>query len=300
MEEILITIFTPTYNRCPLLARLYESLTFQTDKDFKWIVIDDGSTDNTRQYIHSLIDNERRFSIEYYYKENGGLYSGYNEAIRHINTKLCFCCDSDDWLPVDCINKIKRIWRKNGCNSVAGIIGLDFYKDDTVVGKKLPDVDKIDVNYNFIRNKIHGDKKYIVRTELYKKYYPIISPNGEKNFNPHYIHIQISEDYLWIASNENFCYVEYQNDGMSQNIYRNYIDSPNSFIKTRRQYIGLKDATIQFKCRHIIHYDAECILANKERDIFNKNSPSRLLSIILLPLGIVLYFYIKIQSTIFI
>ena len=83
-----LTVFTPTYNRAHLLRRLYESLVTQSCQDFEWLVIDDGSTDFTRQLVESFIA-EGRIPVRYIYKENGGLYTGYNVAYANIATELC-------------------------------------------------------------------------------------------------------------------------------------------------------------------------------------------------------------------
>lgn len=66
-----VAVLTPAYNRCDLLDRLYASLKAQTDKDFIWVVIDDGSTDGTEEYFSSLEKNSD-FQIVYHKKENGG------------------------------------------------------------------------------------------------------------------------------------------------------------------------------------------------------------------------------------
>ena len=83
-----LTIFTPTYNRAHTLKRTYESLCRQTCNDFEWLIIDDGSTDNTKGLVNTWIaDNV--LSIRYIYQENGGLYTGYNTAYANITTELC-------------------------------------------------------------------------------------------------------------------------------------------------------------------------------------------------------------------
>ena len=79
-----LTVFTPAYNRADLLPRCYESMKRQTRKDFIWMVIDDGSTDNTEELVKGWIADTADFAIEYYRKENGGLHTAYNEAIAHI------------------------------------------------------------------------------------------------------------------------------------------------------------------------------------------------------------------------
>ena len=97
-----ITVFTPTYNRGNLLKKGYEALLHQEDKRFEWLIIDDGSQDNTKEIVEQWI-NEKKIDIRYIYKENGGLHTAYNLAIANINTELAVCVDSDDFLADDAI-----------------------------------------------------------------------------------------------------------------------------------------------------------------------------------------------------
>lgn len=133
-----LTIFTPSYNRTDLLPRCYESMERQTNKHFVWMIIDDGSTDDTQLLVQGWIASQREFEIQYYYKENGGLHTAYNEAISHITTELSMCIDSDDYMPDDAVEKVLKFWKKCGSDKVAGIVGLDFYTNDEVIGDYLP------------------------------------------------------------------------------------------------------------------------------------------------------------------
>lgn len=92
-----LTVFTPTFNRGSHLKRLYAHLCSQTNKDFVWVIIDDGSTDETRDIIASFID-ENTISIKYYYQNNMGKHIAYNKALDVCDTKLFICVDSDDFL----------------------------------------------------------------------------------------------------------------------------------------------------------------------------------------------------------
>ena len=85
---MLTTVFTPTYNRAELLGRCFESLKRQTSKDFCWLIIDDGSVDNTKELVEEWISKFHGFPIKYIYKENGGLYTAYNEAIANIKYRV--------------------------------------------------------------------------------------------------------------------------------------------------------------------------------------------------------------------
>lgn len=289
-----ITVFTPTYNRCELLTRCYESMKRQTNKKFIWMIIDDGSTDNTRSTAEQWVKETKDFEIQYYYKENGGLHTAYNEAIAHMETELCVCIDSDDFMPDDAVEKILDFWEKYGSDEYAGIVGLDYDLTGNVIGDFLPEqksvnlIDLLTGKYP-IRN---GDRTNVVRTELYKKYAPMKVFPGEKNFNPHYMHLQISREYDFLVMNENLRYVEYQPEGMSNSMLRQYKNSPNSFAEIRKLYLSFPETSFKFKFRHSIHLVSSCILAGKPLKAVQM-SGHKWMIITAMPFGWLLSQYIK-------
>lgn len=292
-----ITVFTPTYNRKDLLKRAYKSLIEQTCKDFVWLIIDDGSVDDTKNEVLEWSKYDNGFPIQYIWKENGGLHTAYNTAINAISTELCVCLDSDDWLPKDSIEKIVNIWNKRKFNNVAGIIGLDSYPDGKIIGDKFSDTELTN-SIDMICKKgkiVHGDKTNVIRTDLYKRVAPMKVYKGEKNFNPFYMQLQISKKYNFISTNEILKYVEYQPSGMSSNIYKQYFNSPNSFADTRILYLSFSQASILFKIKNTIHLISSCILAGKTRNPV-KESKNKVLTIILYPAGILLSCYIKYKN----
>jgi len=101
-----LSICTPTYNRGYTLERVYKSLLEQSVQDFEWIIIDDGSTDNTKKWVEKWI-NEDLLSIKYYYQENQGKHIALNEGVLLSNGKLFTCLDSDDWFYKDTVEKVK-------------------------------------------------------------------------------------------------------------------------------------------------------------------------------------------------
>ena len=129
-----------------------------------------------------------------------------------------------------------------------------------------------------------------------KKVSPMIGFEGEKNFNPIYMMLQVCDQYPLLILNENLCWVEYQigADSMSQDIFRQYANSPRSFAKLRLLEMTLKHNTLKDKCRSTIHYVSSCVLA-KDKDWLRK-SPERLLTLMLAPLGVVLYGYIRLNN----
>ena len=292
-----ITVFTPAYNRADLLKRCYESMCRQTNKNFIWMIIDDGSTDNTKEVVDLWMLNNNGFEIQYYYKENGGLHTAYNEAIEHIDTELCVCIDSDDYMPDNAVEIILDFWEKNGSNEYAGIVGLDYTIDNHVIGDLLPDKKSVNL-IDLLIGKYHihnGDRTNVVRTELYKKVAPMISFEREKNFSPHYMHLQISKNYDFLVLNKNLRYVEYQADGMSNSIFKQYLNSPNSFIETRKLYLSLPGISWKFKLRQSIHLVSSGIIANKMIEVL-KYIPSFGMTILAVPCGLLLSKYIRIKA----
>lgn len=299
-----LTVFTPAYNRAHTIWRTYESLCRQTCKDFCWLVVDDGSTDNTRQLVASWIgltkssadftgQCEAGFSIRYIWKENGGLHTGYNTAYANIDTELCVCIDSDDWMPDDAVEKIVRCWKEKGGDRYAGIMGLDFDTKGKPLGGYFPDNLHETYFLDMYINNIHrADTKEVMRTELMKQVAPQIGFEREKNFNPVYMFLQVCDNYPLLVLNENLCIVEYQqDDSMSRGIYRQYINSPRSFAKLRLLEMGLKRNTFKHRFRSAIHYVSSCIIAKDKNWL--RQAPNKMLVLAAAPLGVALSAYVR-------
>ena len=302
-----LTVFTPAYNRAHTIWRTYESLCRQTCKDFCWLVIDDGSTDETRQLIASWIGEEHLtdhfsgqcpsgFFISYIWKENGGLHTGYNTAYANIDTELCVCIDSDDWMPDDAVEKIVRCWKEKGSSRFAGIIGLDFDTQGNPLGGFFPDNLHEAYFLDLYIDNIHrADTKEVMRTDLMKQVAPQVGFEGEKNFNPVYMLLQVCDNYPLIVLNENLCIVEYQqDDSMSRVIYRQYMNSPRSFAKLRLLEMNLKRNTFKHKFRSAIHYVSSCLIS-KDRN-WLRNASNKCLVLLAAPFGVILSYYIKTKA----
>lgn len=285
-----ITVFTPTYNRGKLLHQCYESLLRQTNQDFKWLIIDDGSIDNTKEIVEQWI-KEKKIGIQYFFKENGGLHTGYNTAIEHMDTELSICIDSDDWLPDNAIETILNIWNEKKSDDIAGLIGLDYTAEGKLIGDFLPDGEKINPIQLLASKNNRGDKKYVVKTDLYKQVAPMPVYAGEKNFNPHYMILKLSATYKFLAVNKPFCIVDYQENGMSANIFKQYINSPKSFAELRRVIMSLPNVPFKYLCKTTIHYISSNILAEEKKYI--EHSPKKILTILLWPIGWLLSKYIR-------
>ena len=117
---------------------------------------------------------------------------------------------------------------------------------------------------------------------------------GEKDFNPHYMHLQISLQYDFLVLNENLRFVEYQPGGMTSNILRQFRNSPNSFAETRKLYLSFPGTGWKFRFRHSIHYVSSCIFAKKKH--FLKESPAKGLTLAAILPGIALNLYIRFKT----
>lgn len=258
-----LTVFTPTYNRAHTLERLYRSLCAQTCPDFDWLVIDDGSTDETAALVQGFID-EGRIPIRYIYKENGGLYTGYNAAYAAIETELNVCIDSDDTMPENAVERILSIWKEKSSDRYCGLLGLDVDMDaGQPIGGRFPaGMTECYFPELYAKNIHRGDTKPVMRTDLMKTVAPQAGFPGEKNFNPVYMLLQVTDKYPILIVNECFCLVQYQQgDSMSRNIWWQYLDSPRSFAQLRRLEMTLKHTTPLSRIRSAAHYMAECLIA---------------------------------------
>ena len=164
-----LTVFTPAYNRDYSIHLCYESLVRQTSKDFVWLVVDDGSTDNTAQLIKEWQKKDNGFEIKYVYKENGGMHTAHNCAYENMDTELSVCIDSDDYMTDDAVEKIVACWEKHRDEKYAGIIALDILENGKVIGTEL-ETDRIDTTLGgFYQRGGKGDKKLIYRNDVMNK-----------------------------------------------------------------------------------------------------------------------------------
>jgi len=292
---VTLTVFTPTYNRAYCLHKGYEALCRQTCKDFEWIIIDDGSTDNTKELVDTWLQRDNCFSIRYVYKENGGMYTGYNAAIALAETELTVCIDSDDYMPDDAVEKVITYWAEHRDEGYAGIVGLDCLESGEILGDPFPQQKSINLIDLYVgRYKLNNrDRKIFVRTDLYQSVAPMKVFPGEKDFNPHIMHLQISEKYDFLVMNEKLCVVEYQPDGMTNTIFKQYLRSPKSFRETRLYEMRIKGTSPKFVIKKTIHYVSSCIISGEP---CISASPRKLLTVLLYPLGVLLTCYIRYKA----
>lgn len=285
-----LTIFTPTYNRAHTLFKGYKALLNQSNKDFQWMIIDDGSIDETKKIVSDWMNNDNGFEIQYVYKENGGLHTGYNKALELIKTELCVCIDSDDYMPCDAVQTILEFWRNNKSDDIAGFIGRDSLPNGDIIGTSFPKLEKVHVIELSDKYKFSGDTKMVFRTDLLKKVAPQPTFYKEKNFNPIYLILLLDYQYSFKLLDKVLCIVEYNDEGMSRNIFRQYSDSPNSFAALRLVSINSPHISFRGKMKNYIHLGSSLIFSRNLK--WFRKAPSKFLLIFSFPLSIILTLYI--------
>lgn len=286
-----ITVFTPTYNRAHLLPRLYESLCRQTSKDFIWLVIDDGSSDGTADLVQSWI-KEGKIEIQYHFKKNGGMHTGHNAAYRLIETELNVCIDSDDYMPDGAIEKILNAWNSAiDKTKIAGIIGLDADQKGNLIGTSIPEnLSKGSLDELYKKHGVKGDKKIVLRTDVVRKYPAYPEFEGEKLVPLGILYMMIGKDYDFIYKNEVYCIVEYQAEGSSNTIFRQYKLSARGFAYARKIHIKYAH-NFSDKVKAYLHLISSSIFAKDLSIAFKGVNP--LMSLLLFPIGVLFNFYIR-------
>lgn len=286
-----LTIFTPAYNRAHTLSRTYESLLRQNCKDFVWLIIDDGSTDNTRTLVEQWQVQENGFEIQYIYKENGGMHTAHNVAYENISTELNTCIDSDDCLADNAVKQILDKWREIKDKDYAGIIALDAdLCTGDVIGRGFPVGMTETTLSGYYAHGGEGDKKLIYRTDIIKSTPPYPIFEGEKYVSLAYKYLLLDQQYKLSVLDEIVCLVEYQQDGSSLNMFRQYINNPKGFAFWRTVKMQYPDNFIGL-FKDCIHYCSSSIFAHNRN--FIRESPKKLLTTLTIPFGAILTVYIK-------
>lgn len=214
----MITVFTPSYNRKKELGKLYKSLLNQSKKDFEWLIVDDGSNDDTKEYVNNLII-ENLINIRYIYKENGGKQAAYNLGLREALGEIFICIDSDDILADNVLADITKDF-SNLRNGVAGVMYNQGYISDKnkIIGTEFPS-ELVDTYFNiYNKHGVKGDKLIALKTDVARKFYfPIIE--GEKFIPEALIYNRISLEYKFVCKNKIMAYKEYLEGGYSNNYF---------------------------------------------------------------------------------
>ena len=254
------TIFTATYNRALLLSKLYNSLLNQTYKNFEWIIVDDGSTDGTKNTINKFI-KDKKINIKYYFQENAGKHRAINKGIDLAVGKYFFIVDSDDYLPNDSLEIYEKYILKIDDDEYAGLVGLKAYNLNKIIGKTFNGKELDILNYERKKYGIFGDKAEIYKTEILKKFkFP--EYKNEKFLNEAIVWNEIAlNGYKLKFINEITYYCDYLEEGLTNNIENHIKNSPIGFKHYILQLLKINKNNFIEKIKLISYYYS--IMKNK-------------------------------------
>lgn len=172
----LFTVFTPTYNRAHTLPRVYDSIASQDFRDFEWLIVDDGSTDNSEELVSQWIE-EADFPIRYLRQSHGHKKTAFNRGVREACGELFLCLDSDDAMPSTALRSFQCAWfsiAEEHRNEFAGVTGICVDESNNVIGDTFPcspfDSDDFSMRYGA---RIKGEKWGFHRRNILEQFpYP--------------------------------------------------------------------------------------------------------------------------------
>lgn len=225
MENKLVTVFTPTYNRADTLKQLYDSLEVQTCKNFVWLIVDDGSGDETYSQVKTW-QNNAGFEIAYVYQINSGKYVAHNTGVKLCSTELFVCIDSDDWMPDDAIERIESEWSMcKGKPEIAGIAAPRKMQNhtgfDNLVLPWSGTLQELYKKYCYF-----GETALVYRTEILKQtLFPEIS--GERFMKEAVVYWEIDRHYKMRYLPFYLAVGKYMEDGLTNSVRIQEMKSPN-------------------------------------------------------------------------
>lgn len=258
--NIKVTVFTSTYNRAYIIKNLYQSLLRQTCKDFEWVVVNDGSTDDTDQLIKCWMD-DKGVQIKYIKLEkNGGIANAINCGIKEAAGSLFFKIDSDDIIVSDAIEKVIYFESTiSDKSSFAGVAGYRFFKSNLAIGKEWKNKKEYIDATNFERKKYHlnGDKAEVYYTEVLRKYLPFPFFEGENYAFEGILWNRIASDGLkirWFRDKIYRC--EYLDDGITLHFFEDCKKNFNAYTLYVNEYKKYKGVSFSEKYMATVKYFA--------------------------------------------
>lgn len=273
----MITIFTPAYNRKKELSVLYNSLLLQDYNDFEWVIVDDGSVDDTENLILDL-KNENKMNIVYFKQENKGKSKAVNQGIKLAKGDLFLCIDSDDYFLPNVLSMINKEYEniKND-DSIAGL-GFLHYKVNTeeVIGTKFPNENMVDTYFNIYNlYKVKGDKQLIFKTKIMKEFlFPEIE--GEKFVPEALVFNRISQKYKMKFINKAIVYKDYLESGYSNNYFKLAKNNPKGQVLYYKELYELQPTLY-----NVAAYNMYSIFAKNGMIKTIKDHPSKVKSLIM-------------------
>jgi len=240
-----ITVFTPTYNRAYNLKNVYDSICQQNYENVEWVVVDDGSSDETQQLIKSFSE-ENKIAIKYFYQQNRGKHFAINKGVSLAKGELFVILDSDDKLPVDALNLIAENYEKvEKRNDIGGICGRKAYFDGNAVGKsnginKIV-TDSLEIRY---KHRVEGDLAEVFKTDVLKEV-PFPEILNEKFCPEVLVWNRIAQKYKLFFFDDIIYNCEYLPDGLTSKIVKIRMTSPVASMLTYSELESYKIPLMQ-------------------------------------------------------
>lgn len=271
----MITIVTATYNRAHLLSVLYDSLINQTNKDFEWIIVDDGSKDNTDEVVAHFM-NAKQLNINYLKKANGGKHTAFNLGVRNAKGAYIFNVDSDDRLPHDAIAKLMAAIhvQEKDYPECGGVVLRKAYFDNTMVGSEIPNPPLLSNSIVIRRDfKVTGDFAEVFKIDILKAN-PF--PENDEKFCPEIlVWNRIALKYNLLFFNDIIYQCEYIEGGLTANIVKIRMKSPINTCTCYAEMYAINKDFPKEKAKALINfwrfYQAASAEAKKEIKIPQSN-----------------------------
>lgn len=256
MNEFFCTVFTPAYNRATLLKRLYDSLTEQKFKDFEWVVVDDGSTDDTESVMESFI-NEKKIDIKYVKVENGGKHRAINVGVEMSKGKVFAIVDSDDYLTPFALEKIYTWFgeiEENNTLKYCGVAGCRGYNEHQIIGTTFEGEYLDATNIQRKHYNITGDKFEVYYTDIMRMYkFPEFE--GEKFMPEIVVWTRMAKDGYYIRWYQDILYLcNYLEGGLTDNNLKLLSNNPKGYALRIREQVKYAELSLKEKWGYYSNY----------------------------------------------
>lgn len=292
--EFTFTVFTPSYNRASTLPRVYESLLSQTFRDFEWIIVDDGSTDDTPRLVNQWKERAT-FPIRYYRQENGGKHRAFNFGVRQAKGRLFLTIDSDDAIVPEALETLYLYWERIPTeirHTYSAVTGLCVNAQGDLIGNAFPTDDYLDSNSIEIHAKygVTGEKCGFQRTDLLREY-PFPEIEGEKFIPESIVWNRLGLKYKTRYINRVLrIYYENAEDGLTVASVRVRSQNPVGVRLYYKEYLELPlPKSFESYFRNLVNYVRFSFHGQIGVTQMVKESPVRVLAVLVMPLGFVLY-----------
>lgn len=259
-----LTVFTPTYNRAYTLGKLYESLCVQTEKDFEWVIVDDGSSDNTKTLVGTWIQ-ENKVKIRYIYQENAGKPAAHNRGAQEAEGELFICVDSDDFLTENAVKVLRENWEKRQDDCIGMLSPRMIIMTNGLIENASISITKTTLIDAYRKHHLTGDTALIFKSTILKKYrFPLFK--GEKFIPEGYLYDQLDQEGpLWVVS-ESIYMGEYLSDGYTANMKKLLYNNPQGYFAYIEQRLKI-DKGIKAKFLDSIRYISMAIAHKRKGKI---------------------------------